>query len=346
MPPGGSLAIGPTVLAGSAGLAARAATGSVCNAGPGGFRAYHATPAALAASSSPIAEASGKPATGTAAADRTTAGWGELRPASDRSSRAPQRRQMRAPPGLAWPQPAQTTAGNCAAGSLTAAGSAVPQRWQKRALASWAAWHLGQTGSIDQASQTGAARYRAAVHEAGTGPAHNAGAGAIRKTSPRDPTMLQALLKTVHLLSIVLWIGGMFFTLVCLRPALGMLEPPQRLRLMHEVLRRFFDVVLIAAGLALATGVWMIAVNARAAGRAGVGLNMPLDWYAMAVLGMLMVAIFVHVRFTLYRRLARAVAGEAWPEGGAALASIARAVQLNLVLGFVIIVVTQAGSAL
>ena len=158
--------------------------------------------------------------------------------------------------------------------------------------------------------------------------------------------MLHALLKTVHLLSIVLWIGGMFFTLVCLRPALGMLEPPLRVRLMHEVLRRFFDVVLIAAGLALATGVWMIAGDARAAGRAGIGLNMPLDWYVMAVLGMLMVALFTHVRFTLYRRLSRAVAAQAWPEGAAALASIARAVQLNLGLGFVVIVVTQAGSAL
>ena len=78
--------------------------------------------------------------------------------------------------------------------------------------------------------------------------------------------MLYAVLKTIHLLSIVLWLGGMFFALVCLRPALGMLDPPLRLRLMHEVLRRFFDAVLIAAGLALATGVWMIAGDARAPG--------------------------------------------------------------------------------
>lgn len=158
--------------------------------------------------------------------------------------------------------------------------------------------------------------------------------------------MLYALLNTVHLLAIVLWIGGMFFALYCLRPALGALEPPQRIRLMHEVLRRFFDVVLIAAGLALVTGVWMIAGNARAAGKAGVGLNMPLDWYVMAVLGMTMVAIFGHVRFVIFPRLQRAVAAQAWPDGAAALASIARAVTLNLVIGFVIIVVTRAGSAL
>jgi uncharacterized membrane protein len=158
--------------------------------------------------------------------------------------------------------------------------------------------------------------------------------------------MLYALLNTVHLLAIVVWLGGMFFALYCLRPALGLLEPAARVRLMHEVLRRFFDAVLIAAGLALVTGVWMIFRNARAAGKAGVGLNMPLDWYAMAVLGMTMVAIFAHVRFVMYPRLERAVAAQAWPDGAAALTSIARAVRINLAIGLVIIVVTRAGSAM
>ena len=158
--------------------------------------------------------------------------------------------------------------------------------------------------------------------------------------------MLYAVLKTVHLLAIVLWLGGMFFALFCLRPALVMLDPPQRLRLMHEVLRRFFDAVLIAAGLALATGVWMIAGDARAAGRAGIGLNMPIDWYVMAVLGMLMVAIFAVVRFVFFRHLSRAVEAQSWSEAARVLRSIARAVQVNLALGVIIIVVTRAGTAL
>lgn len=158
--------------------------------------------------------------------------------------------------------------------------------------------------------------------------------------------MLYAVLKTIHLLAIVLWLGGMFFALFCLRPSLAMLDPPQRLRLMHEVLRRFFDAVLIAAGLALATGVWMIAGDARAAGRAGVGLNMPIDWYVMAVLGMVMVAIFAVARFVLFGHLTRAVEAQAWPEAAKVLGSIARAVQVNLALGVIIIVVTRAGTAL
>jgi uncharacterized membrane protein len=158
--------------------------------------------------------------------------------------------------------------------------------------------------------------------------------------------LLYALLKAVHLLSIVLWVGGMFFALYCLRPSLGVLEPPQRVRLMHEVLRRFFDLVSIAAALALVTGVWMIFRNVRAADKVGVGMNLPLDWYAMAVLGLVMIAIFAYARFVLLRRLDRAVAAQAWPDGAAALTVIARAVRINLAIGFVIIVVTRAAAVM
>ena len=48
--------------------------------------------------------------------------------------------------------------------------------------------------------------------------------------------MLYATLKALHLLSIIVWLGGMVFTLFFLRPALGVLSaPPDRLRLMHAV---------------------------------------------------------------------------------------------------------------
>ena len=158
--------------------------------------------------------------------------------------------------------------------------------------------------------------------------------------------MLYAVLKSIHLLALIAWIGGMFFTLFCLRPSLTVLEGPMRLRLMHEVLRRFFGVVSVAALLVLVSGVWMIAGDARAAGRAGVGLNMPIDWYVMAVLGMLMVAIFAVVRFVFFRQLSRTVEAQAWPEAARVLGSISRAVQINLALGVIIIVVTRAGTAL
>jgi uncharacterized membrane protein len=70
--------------------------------------------------------------------------------------------------------------------------------------------------------------------------------------------MIYAALKTVHVLAIIVWMGGMVFAHFFLRPAVAQLEAPVRLRLMHDVLGRFFQAVLVAALLTLASGVWML----------------------------------------------------------------------------------------
>lgn len=158
--------------------------------------------------------------------------------------------------------------------------------------------------------------------------------------------MFYALLKTVHLLSIVVWIGGMFFTVYCLRPAVALLDGPVRVRLMLATLARFFHAVLIAAGLMLLTGGLMINSAAAAAAQTGGRFNMPLDWMLMTVLGVLMVAIFGHIRLVLFKRLERAVAAQQWPVGALTLASIRSWVVVNLMLGVVIIVVTRLGAAM
>lgn len=148
-----------------------------------------------------------------------------------------------------------------------------------------------------------------------------------------------ALLKTLHVLATVLWVGGMMFAHFFLRPALAQLDPPQRLRLMHEVLRRFFAAVGVAALLTLATGLWMIGRVAKQAVQSGGSFAMPLDWTLMAVLGVLMVAIFGHIRFVLFKRFAVAVTALDWPAGGVALAKLRTWVAVNLALGVTVIVV-------
>ncbi|ABD68953.1 conserved hypothetical protein [Rhodoferax ferrireducens T118] len=158
--------------------------------------------------------------------------------------------------------------------------------------------------------------------------------------------MLYTALKTVHLLSIIVWIGGMVFAQFFLRPALSQLESPQRIRLMQDVLGRFFDAVLVAAALTLGSGIWMIGRMARQMAQSGVKFNMPLEWMVMATLGLLMMLIFGHIRFVLFVRLSRAVTAAAWPAGGAVLASIRTWVMVNLVLGVLIVVVTLLGLSL
>ena len=152
--------------------------------------------------------------------------------------------------------------------------------------------------------------------------------------------MIYATLKTVHVLSIIVWIGGMVFAHFFLRPALAQLEPPVRLRLMHDVLGRFFHAVLIASLLTLASGVWMLGRVAKQVVQSGGSFDMPLSWTIMATLGVVMVAIFMHIRFALYKRLSRAVAAAEWAAGGAAMAQIRTWVSINLGLGVLILLVT------
>lgn len=158
--------------------------------------------------------------------------------------------------------------------------------------------------------------------------------------------MFDAVLKTIHLLSVIVWIGGMVFAQFFLRPAVATLAVPDRVRLMHAVLGRFFNAALLAAALALTSGSWMIGRLAREMAQSGVKFNMPLEWMVMAALGGVMLLILGYIRFALYPRLTQAVAAGNWPAGGAALASIRLWVLLNLAIGTSIVVVTLLASSL
>ena len=153
-----------------------------------------------------------------------------------------------------------------------------------------------------------------------------------------------ALLKSIHLLGIIVWVGGMFFAVACLRPAAAALEPPVRVALMRDALGRFLNIVLVAAGLVLVTGVWMIATASRVSVQAGIGFNMPLDWHVMVTLGVVMIAIFGYIRFAVFNEVRRAAAAREWPAAGAALGRIRVLVLVNLVLAVIIVVVTRLGA--
>ena len=152
--------------------------------------------------------------------------------------------------------------------------------------------------------------------------------------------MIYATLKTVHVLSIIVWIGGMVFTHFFLRPAVANLDPPVRMRLMHDVLGRFFRAVLVASLLTLASGVWMLGRVAKQVVQSGGSFQMPLAWTIMTVLGIAMVAIFMYIRFVLYKRFDRCVAAAEWTAGGSALAKIRYWVAINLGLGVLVLLVT------
>lgn len=139
---------------------------------------------------------------------------------------------------------------------------------------------------------------------------------------------MRNLVLFVHLAAAIFWMGGMAFMVLALRPALGRLDPPQRLPLVADVLRRFFTVVAISIAALLATGAVLIA---------GSGGSAPPGWHAMAGLGVLMMLIFGHLFFAPYRRLKAATAQADWPRAGAAMAQMTLLVKVNLGLGWIAI---------
>jgi len=146
--------------------------------------------------------------------------------------------------------------------------------------------------------------------------------------------MLYNALKLLHVLSIVVWVGGMVFAHFFLRPAAQALEPPVRVRLMHGVLQRFLAAVAASVVVVLTTGLAMVGVVSVASDGA---FKMPPDWHFMIAVGLVMMAIFGHIYFALLSRLDAAVAAGDWPAGGQALARIRTWVGVNLLLGTAII---------
>jgi uncharacterized membrane protein len=143
---------------------------------------------------------------------------------------------------------------------------------------------------------------------------------------------------SLHVLSVVVWVGGMFFAYVVLRPeAASQLEPPQRLALWAGVFRRFFPWVFASIGLILVTGFWIIA--RVYGGFAVLGLHIHL----MLGIGIVMMLIFLHVFFAPFKRLKQAVAAGDWPTGGRHLAQIRVLVGINLLLGLVTVAIAAGG---
>ena len=140
----------------------------------------------------------------------------------------------------------------------------------------------------------------------------------------------------VHLLGAVVWIGGMVFALFCLRPAaIVVLPPQQRIPLLHAALGRFFTIVVLVIALMIASGVAMIVT---------VGVKqMPFAWQWMIGLGIVMMAVFFHLRAAPFARLEKSVQSQDWPSAGRYLDQIRVGVMLNLAIGLSIVAIMKLG---
>ncbi len=141
-----------------------------------------------------------------------------------------------------------------------------------------------------------------------------------------------AVIYALHLLAALVWVGGMFFAWMVLRPAAGtVLEPPARLQLWVEVFRRFFHWVWATVLVLPISGVGMLHLHF-----AGFD-NAPRYVHVMMGLYIAMLALFLRVQVLLLPELRRAVTASDWPNGGAVLGRIRRLVGINLILGLLVV---------
>jgi uncharacterized membrane protein len=134
----------------------------------------------------------------------------------------------------------------------------------------------------------------------------------------------------VHALCAVLWVGGMFFAYVVLRPSLSVLEPIQRIALHTQVFRRFFLVVWHAMPLILISGFAVLY------GFYGGPANAAWNIQVMMLLGLIMSAVFLFIVFGPYARFRRTTDRNT---AAASIERIRKLIGLNLVLGIVTVVV-------
>ena len=137
------------------------------------------------------------------------------------------------------------------------------------------------------------------------------------------------LVVSLHIVCVVLWVGGMFFAYVVLQPALAGLEGPPRVALMGRVMRRFLLIVWHAMPLAILSGYAMLF------GIYGGFKSAPWPIHAMNGIGLIMAAIFIALFTGPWRRFRAAVQPA---RAASAAAAMRRLVGINLVLGLVTIV--------
>ena len=147
---------------------------------------------------------------------------------------------------------------------------------------------------------------------------------------------IMIVLLLIHIISVVIWVGGMVFAHFMLRPAAQMLEPPLRMKLFRGVLERFLPVVGVLILLILGSGFGMIAVGFGFA-------HVPQYVNIMLGLGIVMMLAFGHLYFAPWRRFKSALDSGDFGSGGRALGQIRALVTFNLYLGLIVVAVGATG---
>ena len=149
---------------------------------------------------------------------------------------------------------------------------------------------------------------------------------------------MSLLAQGLHAVAATLWIGGIFFAFVALRPAAQeVLQARGRLHLWRAAYRKFFRLVWLLITMLLATGYYQLFF--RFAGFA----NSQPYLHLMHTIGLIMVVAFCYLYFSLYGKLCRLIDTEDISAASDTLKKMRPVMATNLFLGIVITAVGVCG---
>jgi len=131
--------------------------------------------------------------------------------------------------------------------------------------------------------------------------------------------MLSAILMWLHIVAVLIWIGGMLYTLFVLRPSLDIIGDKKPV-FMKKIMDRFFPLVWIAIIILLITG----GIKAH-------HYTSSPYFVLKLIIYTVMVINFTYIYFGLYRRLPSS------DNKPALMAKITTLIKVNFILGLIVI---------
>ena len=148
---------------------------------------------------------------------------------------------------------------------------------------------------------------------------------------------MNLLAQGLHAIAATLWIGGIFFAFMALRPAAQeVLQPRERLHLWRAAYRKFFQLVWVLISILLVTGYYQLFFRFGVCEFAAL---LASDAYYWADNG----RRFFYLYFSLYGRLCRLIDTEDISAASDTLKKMRPVIAANLFLGIVITAVGVCG---
>lgn len=151
-------------------------------------------------------------------------------------------------------------------------------------------------------------------------------------------TLSYVLASSIHAITAVLWIGGIFLAYRIVRPTLMEVEPPVRLTLWYGVFKRFFPWVWLFILLLVISGYWDWYNRFESFATA------PFYLHLMQGVGWLMIGLFVWLYFVPFAKFKHFVEQKNFAKAGQILNNKMRPViATNLFLGIFETIIGASG---